>query len=110
MLNILTNVAVLLQSCVVGRSVLLVSRDLSLPANISVVKPCISLRYVAETIRTEERYFARALQSPISIGPFHTFSSHNPVCYLTKLDSEVYLEDVGTRVYLPKSFERVVYK
>lgn len=61
-------------------------------ANISVVKPCISLLYVAETIRTEERYFPRALQSPISIGPFHTFSSHNPVCYLTKLDIEVILK------------------
>ena len=43
-------------------------------------------------IRTEERYFPRALQSPISIGPFHTSSSHNPVCYLTKLDSEVILK------------------
>ena len=70
MLNILTNVAVLLQSCVVGRSVLLVSGVLSFSANISVVKPCISLLYVAETIRTEERYFPRALQSPISIRAF----------------------------------------
>lgn len=92
MLNILTDVAVLLQSCVVGRLVLLVSRVLSFSANISVVKPCISLLYVAEIIRTEERYFPRALRSPISIGPFHTFSSHNPVCYLTKLDSEVILK------------------